>query len=197
MRYTLDHKQTTRNHVLKAATKQIRERGLNNIALATVMAEVGLTHGTFYAHFRSKDDFLAAAIEAMFEESPAALLKEPRDPAPQAVLSTFVDYYLSIDHRDTLSGGCPLPFLAADAPRLNKDLQQRISRGVMLLVGLVAKQLAGLGLEHPDEDARCVVCELIGAVILARALPDTASSQAVLAAARRSVFTKLKLDVSP
>jgi TetR/AcrR family transcriptional repressor of nem operon len=38
--------------------------------VAGVMAKAGLTHGGFYAHFESKDAFVAEAIGQMFEDGP-------------------------------------------------------------------------------------------------------------------------------
>ena len=76
MRYDAEHKQRTREKVLKAAAKVIRAKGPDRIGVAEVMADVGLTHGGFYAHFESKDDLVSAAIEKMLEESRARLRHE-------------------------------------------------------------------------------------------------------------------------
>jgi TetR/AcrR family transcriptional repressor of nem operon len=64
MRYDGDHKQKTRERVLKEAAKAIRAEGPHRIAVAGVMAKAGLTHGGFYAHFKSKDDLVEAASGA-------------------------------------------------------------------------------------------------------------------------------------
>ena len=71
MRYDTDHKQKTREKVLKAAAKAIRADGPHRMGVADVMRKAGLTHGGFYAHFESKDDLVAAAIGQMFEQSKA------------------------------------------------------------------------------------------------------------------------------
>src|SRR6202000_1221206 len=69
MRYEPEHKQQTRAKILRVASRAIRARGPHRVAVADVMARAGLTHGGFYAHFKSKDDLVAAAIEAMFATS--------------------------------------------------------------------------------------------------------------------------------
>ena len=56
MRYTSDHKAETRAKVLKVAAREIRAKGPEGVAVAGIMAQVGLTHGGFYAHFPSKED---------------------------------------------------------------------------------------------------------------------------------------------
>jgi TetR/AcrR family transcriptional repressor of nem operon len=53
--------------VLDEAAKAIREEGPHRLGVAGVMARAGLTHGGFYAHFPSKEAFVAEAIAHMFE----------------------------------------------------------------------------------------------------------------------------------
>ena len=68
MRYSGTHKEETRKRVVEAASRQIRARGPGGVSVAEVMAEVGLTHGGFYAHFPSKDALLGAAITQAFDD---------------------------------------------------------------------------------------------------------------------------------
>ena len=83
MRYDNEHKQKTRAKVLQAAARALRSEGPERVGVAAVMAEAGLTHGGFYAHFKSKDELIAAAIGHMFDESRERAIKEieGRDPA--------------------------------------------------------------------------------------------------------------------
>ena len=62
MRYDAEHKQQTRERVLKEAASAIRAEGPHQVAVAGVMARAGLTHGGFYAHFASKDDLARQAL---------------------------------------------------------------------------------------------------------------------------------------
>ena len=60
--------QAEANHqaIEDAASRLFRERGLDAVTVADVMAEAGLTHGGFYTHYSSKDDLAAAACTAAF-----------------------------------------------------------------------------------------------------------------------------------
>ncbi|HJU39167.1 MAG TPA: TetR/AcrR family transcriptional regulator, partial [Tahibacter sp.] len=69
MRYDAEHKLRTREKVVKAAAKAIRAKGPDGVGIAEVMAEVGLTHGGFYAHFPNKETLVAAAIDEAFAQS--------------------------------------------------------------------------------------------------------------------------------
>ena len=60
--------QTEANHqaIEAAASRLFRERGLDGVTVADVMAEAGLTHGGFYTHYESKDALAASACESAF-----------------------------------------------------------------------------------------------------------------------------------
>ncbi|WP_426130420.1 TetR/AcrR family transcriptional regulator [Pararhizobium sp. PWRC1-1] len=196
MRYTKEHKSKTRERVLEAAGRQIRQCGVQGIALNGVMAAAGLTHGSFYAHFASKDDFLAEAVEQMFLDSPVSILRGDGKSAESA-LGEFVDYYLSPEHRDTRVSGCPLPFLAADAPRLNENLRQRLSKGVAGMAALIAGHLSHVshrGKGSVGEFASSVVSEIVGVIILARVESDGIRSDVLLKSSRDQIRNRLGLS---
>src|SRR5579859_4650544 len=172
MRYGAEHKEETRKRVLKAAAKAIRAEGPHRIAVAGVMAEVGLTHGGFYAHFKSKDDLVAASIGQMFAEGIERLGRETDGVDAATGLSRYLDFYLSPAHRDAQGAGCPLPYLSADAPRMDPKSRARFADGVAGLTGRLAGLLAGIDHPVPAADAGSLLAEMVGAVSLARADPD-------------------------
>ena len=43
-----------RERLLDIASRLFRERGFDNVSVAEIMQEAGLTHGGFYGHFASK-----------------------------------------------------------------------------------------------------------------------------------------------
>jgi AcrR family transcriptional regulator len=114
MRYDAEHKAKTRERVLKEAAKAIREDGPDRIAVAGIMAKAGLTHGGFYAHFKSKDELVAAAIGEMFKDASTRFAKSTEGYSPNAGMVRYIDFYLSEDHRDRRATGCPVTALAAD-----------------------------------------------------------------------------------
>ena len=54
-----------------AASRLFRARGIGGVSVAELMAEAGLTHGGFYAHFPSKDALAASACESAFAHADA------------------------------------------------------------------------------------------------------------------------------
>src|SRR5579859_7402449 len=197
MRYGAEHKEETRKRVLKAAAKAIRAEGPHRIAVAGVMAEVGLTHGGFYAHFRSKDDLVAASIGQMFAEGSERLRRETEGFDAATGLSRYIDFYLSPAHRDAQGAGCPLPYLSADAPRMDRESRARFAEGVAGMTARIASLLAELGDLSPSENASSLLAELVGAVSLARADPDPARSGIILARSRAALKTRFGLAATP
>jgi TetR/AcrR family transcriptional repressor of nem operon len=206
MRYEIDHKQKTRERVLTEAAKAIRAEGPHRVAVSGVMAKAGLTHGGFYAHFASKDDLVAAAIDTMFGEAKARFARDTAKSGgaeaagdsgrPQDRLTRYIDFYLSAAHRDARTTGCPLPALAADLPRLAQASRERYGEGVAALTQLLAEALAAL--DRPDAPALATsaLAEMVGALSLARAVADPAQSDAILNASRTALKRRLGLETA-
>jgi TetR/AcrR family transcriptional repressor of nem operon len=197
MRYDSEHKQRTRERVLKEAGNAIRSKGPSNVGVADVMAKAGLTHGGFYAHFANRDEMLDAAIGLMFEKAGARFERATAgEVQPAEILSAYVDFYLSLAHRDTRTSGCPLPFLSADAPRLPPMLREAYGAGVERLTGRIAQQLERMNNPDPVSTASSALSEMVGALALARADPDTERAERRLVVSRVSVKQRLGLEVT-
>jgi TetR/AcrR family transcriptional repressor of nem operon len=198
MRYDGDHKQKTRERVLKEAAKAIRAEGPHRIAVAGVMAKAGLTHGGFYAHFESKDDLIAAAIDTMFGEARHRFSRETMESGepdtPKDKLTRYIDFYLSAGHRDARTTGCPLPALAADLPRMAPASRERYGQGVAALTSLIADSLKMLGRPDAQALASSALAEMVGALSLSRAVADRDQSDLIHDATRAALKRRLGLE---
>jgi TetR/AcrR family transcriptional repressor of nem operon len=58
-----NRKSEARSKIIDCASRSIRLHGASKVSVSDVMKEAGLTHGTFYAHFDSKDDLVAEAVK--------------------------------------------------------------------------------------------------------------------------------------
>lgn len=193
MRYDTEHKQRTREKVLKAAAKAIRAQGPHRVGVAAVMGKAGLTHGGFYAHFDSKDDLVAAAIGQMFEEARGNWARLTQDKQPAAALAAYIDFYLSTAHRDAVSAGCPIPILAPELRRLAKPAREQFAAGVARLKERLRSQLELLEVRDAQDEASSMLAELIGALALARAEPDAERSDAILDVSKRRLKNRFAL----
>jgi len=113
MRYAPEHNDATRQRILEAASRLFREHGIAAVGLAKIMAEAGLTVGTFYTHFKSKEallrESLLRSLDARHEELEQAL--------HGADLEKVVRAYLSPEHRDASGTGCPIAALVSEVAR--------------------------------------------------------------------------------
>lgn len=194
MRYDETHKQRTRAKVLDAAARAIRTAGPDRVGVARVMADAGLTHGGFYAHFASKDELVADAIAHMFAQAHARLRDRTAGLGPAQALVAYISFYLSKAHRDACASGCPIAALASDLPRLPAAARRNFSHGVNALSDSITAQLQALGREDAETLARSIVAELVGALSIARIEPDAARSNAILVASRQAVISRLGLE---
>jgi TetR/AcrR family transcriptional repressor of nem operon len=196
MRYDTEHKQRTHERVVKAAAKAIRAKGPDRVGVADVMADVGLTHGGFYAHFDSKHDLIAAAIGQMFDEARERLDVAIKDRTPRAALANYVDFYLSPGHRDARRDGCPVAALASDMPRLNVKVRGRFAAGRERMCHALADLIRSAGSDDADAEADSMYAELLGALSIARMEPDRSRSDAILERSRRALKRRLGLDTN-
>src|SRR3954468_14195246 len=107
MRYAPEHNEATRERILEAASRLFREHGIAAVGLAKIMAEAGLTVGTFYTHFKSKEALLREALLRSLDARHEVLAQALQT----ADLETVVRAYLSAEHRDTPGKGCPVAAL--------------------------------------------------------------------------------------
>jgi TetR/AcrR family transcriptional repressor of nem operon len=193
VRYSSEHKTETRAKVLREAAREIRAKGPENFAITGVMKRAGLTHGGFYAHFPSKDALVAEAVGAMFDDARAHARTIAATDDPRAALLGYVDFYLSKAHRDARERGCPLPALSGDLARSNPAARGRFAEGVAHLTDRLATALGALGVPNAKAEASAMLSQLVGAVVLARAV-EGAASDAVLADTRASLVARFALE---
>jgi len=194
MRYSETHKEETRQKVVKAAAMAVRAKGPDGVGVAEIMAEAGLTHGGFYAHFKSKEALIAAAVEEAFGQSRRRFSRLTEDMSSAEALEAFVDAYVSAEHRANPQRGCPISTLANDLPRQGAMVRAAFDAGVEGLISRIEGWLP-----EPDPDARrslasSLMAEMAGAVALARAVSDEALAAQLLEASRARIKARAGLS---
>jgi TetR/AcrR family transcriptional repressor of nem operon len=174
MRYSDTRKAETRQKVVRAAAAAVRARGPDRVGVAEIMAEVGLTHGGFYAHFPNKEALIAAAVTEAFDQGRRRFGRLTGDQTGIAALGAYIDAYVTADHRAQPERGCPLAAIVSDLPRQGASVRAVFDAGVLGLIGRVADWLP---IDDGDERlglAGSLVAEMAGAVSLSRAICDDA-----------------------
>src|SRR5262245_41807265 len=117
MRYPAEHKQRTRERIVRAATRRFRSRGTHGAAIADLMRDLRLTHGGFYRHFGSKEGLVAAAFEGALKEFGDRAVARIEQAPDGGEIRALIDAYLDPQHCDDIAGGCPVAALASELAR--------------------------------------------------------------------------------
>jgi len=195
MRYDTEHKQRTHEKVVHNAAEAIRQYGPDKIGVADLMAKSGLTHGGFYAHFKSKDDLVAEAISYMFEERLEAFRNCMSGVEPAEGLAKYIDLYLSTRHRDKRDKGCPVASLAGDIARMPVVARKRFEIGINNLSVGLSDTLKALQAPEPEMLAASIGAEMVGAMAIARAVSNADISERILEVTRTSIKKRIGLAI--
>lgn len=173
MRYSQDHKAQTHQRIVKEASARFRRDGIGATGLQPLMKALGLTHGGFYAHFKSKDDLVETALRDASDE-----LNEHCEKifAKDNPLPAFIDSYLSKSHRQNPEHGCPLPTMAAEMGQRGAA-SPITDETVRLRLAMLSK---ALGETEGDEQSIVMLSTLVGALLLSRSVQDSEFSDHIL-----------------
>ena len=179
MRVTKEKAAENRDRILQAAARMIRERGIAGVGVDALTEAAGLTHGSLYSQFGSKESLAAEALRVA--------LAGNADTLEALGLAAYTEGYLSTKHRDTPGLGCALAALGCDMPRESQLLRRRFTEGFRRLAGLVSEMLGAKSRQSSEDEALATLASLVGAVILARAVDDPELSERILAANRAAL----------
>ncbi len=181
-RTTKAQSQAVRERIVEEAAKSFRQHGLDGIGVADVMKRAGLTHGGFYVHFASKDELKAEAcrkaVDVMLEQWGA--IAEGGRGKP---LSALVDHYLSPEHRDHPETGCLLAALGPEISRQPEEVRGAVTEQYARVVAFLAGIAPGRTAAAKRRNAVATFTSILGGVVIARALNDSALAAEALRAA--------------
>jgi TetR/AcrR family transcriptional repressor of nem operon len=179
MRVSKEKAAENRERILKAASRLMRERGISGAGVDALTEAAGMTHGSLYSQFGSKERLVEEALGY-------ALIASGKTTAGATTLAQYIGGYLSPDHRDQQGQGCPLAALVCEMPRQSAGVRATFTAGLRgMLRQLSGRMDAGLKQRQRDEQALAAVASLIGALVLARAVNDPELSDAILRATRK------------
>ncbi len=176
MRYPAAETAEKHTRALQSASRLFRELGFNGASISDIMTATGLTHGSFYNHFDSKEDLLAEAFAHASEQSLARLEKYAgSEEGKQAMLRD----YLSPDHRDDPGNGCIMAALAADFYTQPKT-RAVVTRHVRSLIETFGEKFPWSSRRNKRKQAINALATMVGGLILARVVDDPELSTEIL-----------------
>ena len=188
MRYDSEHKARTHERIIKGASRQLRKKGLNGPAVTTLMKASGLTHGGFYKHFSSRDDLVVEAVEESLHELTETLIGAAMASSPKEGWRSMIRVYLSLERCDRAEIGCPIAALAPDIARTPSPMKQRISAAILKFRADVIPFMPGLTEEEKGANFLKIMTSMIGAITIARTMPEQSVRQAILNSVRDNLL---------
>jgi TetR/AcrR family transcriptional repressor of nem operon len=182
MRHSQAEKAKSKDRIVEIASVRVREAGLEAPGVAEIMEAAGMTHGGFYKHFASRDDLIAAAVEAALRagnDRMSAIVAAADDP-----LAAFVDWYVSSEHVANPGTGCAVAALSCDVSRASERVRDAYARQVEHYLSTL-EQLVGT-----RERATVALATLVGAVTVARAVDRPALADEILRDVRAALRTE-------
>ena len=137
-------------------------------------------HGGFYKHFGSKDDLLVASLSEAFREFTDALVRAAEQSSPEEAWKTIVKTYLRPEMCEHPERGCPLAALAPELARVDKRMKPQIVTELVNYKSRMVPFMPGRRVVDKERAFFAIFSTMIGAIEIARMLPDPAIREKVL-----------------
>ncbi|WP_199554345.1 TetR/AcrR family transcriptional regulator [Sandaracinobacteroides hominis] len=197
-RYKDEHKAEARAGIVQRAAERFRQDGIAAVGVRPLMADAGLTHGAFYAHFGSRGELVAEAAEYAANSTIAYLKAAVASAAPGHEMDALVKNYLRPRHREMMALGCAASALAPEIAREDDATRTRFANRNREIVQLVADCLPPGG-DATERLARgyAIFAGMMGTLQLMRVATDPAEVAMLLAAGREAALALAARPFSP
>jgi TetR/AcrR family transcriptional repressor of nem operon len=182
---------STREAILKAATRLMHVRGYKSTSLDDVLRESGVGKGNFYYHFRSKEDLGYAILDqlvASFLERTLEPCFSDADTPRLTQIRCFLDRVLEAQRQRKCVGGCAMGNLASELSDVHEGFRSRLASvftawRARLTLALCEAQDRGevVAACEPESIGHFLVAGLEGAMLLSKVAKDiTVMEQCVI-----------------
>jgi TetR/AcrR family transcriptional repressor of nem operon len=177
MPYPTDHRDKQRERIVQSARKLFNRHGFNSVSIARIMAGAGLTHGTFYTYFDSKDDLYTKALSCFFTDPnwknnwDGVVIDPSKELGPQ-----IVQAYLSPQHFDDIENSCPMVALPSDVARGRPEAREAFEEVFNAMVTLLSR---GASNKSAQTTASAIAALCVGGMVVARAMASRERADAL------------------
>jgi TetR/AcrR family transcriptional regulator, transcriptional repressor for nem operon len=178
MRYPKEHKDSARQRLVGLSGSHAKKHGFNDSGMVSLAASAGVTTGALYKHFDGKAELFTELVKAELERT--AKMYDAVDPSDDASVANSLAGYLSLQHVRHPEQGCPLPTLVPEIARADEAVKAAYQEG-LLAIHANMKRFTGSA-----EAAWTLMAQNVGAVMLARAIPDENLQREILSALHKA-----------
>ncbi len=166
---------TTRTNIVEAADQLFYRQGFDHTSFADIAKTVKISRGNFYYHFKTKDEILAAVIDARLSNTQNMLAQWEADGAtPKDRIRSFI-HILIQNQSKIMQYGCPVGSLCTELAKLDHAAQPDATALFTLFRNWLQKQFTLMG---RTKDADALAMHLLtrsqGVATLATAFQDDA-----------------------
>lgn len=175
----------TRQRIVDAASQLVLERGIHRTTIEDIKLAADVSASQLYHHFADKHGVVEAVVDALTEVVLANELLTGLDTIED--LRAWRDAVIAAADRVDFRVGCPLGSLGAEAGQSDRELRERIGRGLSRLTDLVGdglRRMRDSGQLRTDADIEVLALQLVtayeGGLLVAQVRRDPRPLRAAL-----------------
>jgi AcrR family transcriptional regulator len=186
MPYPKGHRVEVKQKIVESARRLFNRHGFEQVSLNEIMSGAGLTHGGFYNYFKSKSDLYVEALNCFFTDPEWKNCWEGVEINPKSAEfgPQVIRAYLSHQHFDDVENSCPMVALPADVTRGDARLKRAFETAFAAMVSILERSMNRRG-QGARVRAQATAALCIGGMVIARAMENRASADALRAACMR------------
>jgi TetR/AcrR family transcriptional repressor of nem operon len=170
---------SARDHLIEAGFKHMQQSSYSATGLCEVLALAGLSKGSFYHYFSSKEDFGVAILQRYLDqeaERASTMLRVARTSPIKRLRKYFEELIAIYGPKGAMGGGCLLGNLSQEMANHSELIQQTLQEGFKIweaAVGAVLQEAVSRGDLTPkvntSEMASFILNSYEGALLRAKA----------------------------
>ena len=192
----MQHQHESKTKLLDATLKVVRAKGYSATRIEDVCAEAGLTKGSFFHHFKSKEDLALSAV-AHWEATPTATFAtapyhDAKDPLSRVI--AYIEFRKALLTGDLPDFTCFVGTIVQEAYRTHPDVRAACERTISGHARTLEADIRAAMREHgrpqdwtPESLALHTQAVIQGSFILAKAKGSAAAAAESLDHLRRYI----------
>ena len=166
--------ENNRTRIIEAADRLFYQRGYNQTSFSDIADITGIPRGNFYYYFKTKDDILAAVVDARVRHYQEALVEcDNSSDDPRERLLVFIDI-MANSEETVIESGRPIGSLCTELAKDTDALQSKSREVFELLRDWMSRQFDELGFADATDKAMDMLSRMQGVAVMACAFKDTA-----------------------
>ena len=160
-----------RDRLVAGARETFHRQGVQATTIADIAQASDVPVGNVYYYFKSKDELVAAAIDASAQDNRAALAALEHHRTPQARLKAFVG--LLVEQSDlTARYGCPAGSLCSELDKQHDELAHGCAELMRLPIDWAEQQFKAMGRRDARDLAVALIACYEGIALLSNTFRD-------------------------